>query len=198
MNLLERIKNDRIAILSCIVLGGSLIAKLVQAFILHTMTDYYPFSSETMINTGIGMLPSVMLLLYVMIFYKTDMPQLLLPCTFLFQLLVSAASFWLDYTASGRLEFSMLMSNVCWVAYYVFLFIATYKDFINALAARIVIGGMSLYAMAGAVVTWLTLVELFSEEKAVVVSQTVALVGYLCYYLATFLIVPKVIEEKDI
>ena len=39
MNLLERIRNDRIAILSCIALGGSLTAKLVQAFILHTMTD---------------------------------------------------------------------------------------------------------------------------------------------------------------
>ncbi|MBQ8627483.1 MAG: hypothetical protein IJ419_15165 [Agathobacter sp.] len=78
------------------------------------------------------------------------------------------------------------------------MFVATYKDFVNALVARIVIGGMSLYAMAGSVVTWQTLVELFSEEKAVVVSQIVALVGYFCYYLATFLIVPKVIEEKDI
>ena len=78
MNILERVKKNRTAEWTCVLLACSLIAKLVQAFILHVMTDYYPFSLETMLNTAIGMLPSVMLLVYVLVYYKTQMSQLLL------------------------------------------------------------------------------------------------------------------------
>ena len=195
MNILERVKKNRTAEWTCVLLACSLIAKLVQAFILHVMTDYYPFSLETMLNTAIGMLPSVMLLVYVLVYYKTQMSQLLLPCTFIFQLIVSVLSLWLDYTELGGLDFSLFMGNFCWIAYYVFLFIATYKHFVNPMVVRIVIGVMSLYAMVSSVITWMTLVEVFAEEKAIVVSQAVAIAGYFCYYLATFLIVPKTIEE---
>lgn len=195
MNLFDRIKEDRIAVWTCIALAGSIVAKLVQAIILHTMTDYYPVSTESMINTGMGLLPSVMLLVYVLVFYKAKLSQLLLPCVFVFQLLVSVWSAWLDYTLLGSLDIGIVFSNLVWILYYAFLIFATYKGFENAIVTRVVIGIMSLYALSGSAVTWYTLVSMFPEETVMIVSQAIAVVGYLCYYLATFLIVPKAAEE---
>lgn len=194
MNLFNRIKEDKLAVWTCIVLWGSIVMKLLQALILHTMTDYYPVSTDNMIITGLGLLPSVMLLVYVLVFYKSEMSQLLLPCTFVFQLLVSAWSAWSDYMVLGRWNASIVFSNLVWILYYVFLVFATYKGFENAIVLKVVIGAMSLYSMFGSVVTWCTLVSMFPEETVMIVSQAVAIVGSFCYYVATFLIVPKAAE----
>lgn len=195
MNLFDRIKEDKLAVWTCIVLFGAIAAKLIQAIILHTMTDYYPVSTESMINTGLGLLPSVMLFVYVLVFYKSEMSQLLLPCVFVFQLLVSVWSAWLDYSLVGRLYIGIVFGNLVWILYYAFLIFATYKGFENDTVLKVAIGVMSLYSLFGSVVTWITLVRTFPEETAMIVSQAVAIVGYLCYYLATFLIVPKAAEE---
>lgn len=195
MNLFERIKNDKLAISTCIVLVGSIAAKLIQALMLHLMTDYYPVSSENMMITGLGMLPSVMLLVYVLVFYKSEMPQLLLPGTFVVQLLVSVWSAWTDYMMLGIWNASIVFSNLIWIVYYAFLVFATYKGFENGTVLKVAIAVMSLYAMLGSVVTWYTLLRTFPEETVMIVSQAIAIVGYFCYYLATFLIVPKAAEE---
>lgn len=195
MNIFERIKEDKLAVSTCIVLVGSIAAKLIQALILHLMTDYYPVSTENIMITGLGMLPSVMLLVYVLIFYKSEMSQLLLPCTFVFQLLVSVWSGWMDYTMLGSWNISIVFRNLVWILYYAFLIFATYKGFESTMVLKVVIGVLSLYAMFGSVVTWYTLFQKFPKETVMIVSQAVAIVGYFCYYLATFLIVPKAAEE---
>lgn len=195
MNLFERVKEDKLAVSTCIVLGGSIAAKLIQAFILHLMTDYYPVSTENLMITGLGMLPSVMLLVYVLIFYKSEKVQLLLPCTFVVQLLVSLWSAWTDYMMLGRWDANIVFSNLVWIVYYAFLVFATYKGFENGTVLKVAIAVMSLYAMFGSVVTWYTLFRTFPEETVMIVTQAIAIVGYFCYYLATFLIVPKAAEE---
>lgn len=196
MRILDRLKTDKIAVMACIVLAGALVLKLVQAVILHIMTDFYPVTTETVFTTLIGMAPSIMLMGYLLFFYKTDKPQLLLPCTFLFQLAITGVVFWVDYNTISNLGAKEIINYVCWIVYYIFLFFVTYKGFENAMLIRVVIVGMSLYSIVASVVTWLSLIETFPEETVIIVSETVAILGYMCHYLAMALIVPKVAEES--
>ena len=66
MGLFDRIKEDKVAMTTSILLMISLLMKLLQAGMLHLMTDMYPLTSDNIINTGLGLMPTVMLLVYVL------------------------------------------------------------------------------------------------------------------------------------
>ena len=196
MSLFDRIKEDKVAIASSVLLLGACLAKLLQAIILHLMTDLYPFTSDNMINTGIGLMPTIMLLVYIFMYYKTEKPQLLLCCTFVFQFAVTALYAWEDYQISEEiLTGGWVFSNLIWLVYYAFLIYVTYKGFENIVLIRVFMGIMIAYSVVSSLVTLFVVIGFFSEETVILTSQAIAVVGNICYYLATFLIVPKVAEE---
>ena len=197
MNLLEKLRTDKVTIGTSIALVVALVMKLIQGVILYTMTTYFVFSTETAITLLIGMAPSLLLLGYIVFFYQTDKTQLLLPCVFLFQAVISLGGLLEDYSLTSRLDASIIMGNGIWIVYYIFLFIVTYKGFEHITLLRVVIGAMSLYAMAGSVISLKTMMELFPEETVIIVSQAVAVVGFFAHYLATFLFVPKWASEHE-
>ena len=195
MNLFDRIKEDKLAVVSSCLLMGALLTKLLQAGILHVMTDYYPLTSSNILNNAIGLMPTIMLLAYVLVYYKTEKPQLLLPCTFIFQLAVTALYAWMDLQEYGRISGGWIFSNGIWILYYAFLIYVTYKGFENIKMIRVIMGIMIAYSSIATVLTLVTAIRYFPEETVLIASQMVATVGNICYYLATFLIVPKVVEE---
>lgn len=196
MDSFERIKGDIIAIATCAVLGLSVIARIVQAAVLHLATDMFPLTEENIWSVLIGLAPSVFLLIYVMFFYKQENKQWILPLVYVLQLCIAVWSTWVDYESMGSLS-SALFVNLIWIVYYVFLIYVTYKGIDSILLIRIVIGGISLYSTLGSVVTVHTLISYFPEETVMITAQVIAVIGYCCYYLATFLIVPKVVEENN-
>ena len=129
MNLLEKLRTDKVTIGTSIALVVALVMKLIQGVILYTMTTYFVFSTETAITLLIGMAPSLLLLGYIVFFYQTDKTQLLLPCVFLFQSVISLGGLLEDYSLTSRLDASIIMGNGIWIVYYIFLFIVTYKGF---------------------------------------------------------------------
>ena len=196
MGLFDRIKEDKVAMTTSVLLMISLLMKLLQAGMLHLMTDMYPLTSDNIINTGLGLMPTVMLLVYVLVFYKTEKPQLLLCCTFVLHFAVTAIYAWEEYQIPGRvLMGSWLFSNLIWLAYYAFLIYVTYKGFEHIIAIRVIMGAMIAYSLMSSTVTLFVVWRMFPEETVVLVSQLIAIVGNFGHYLATFLIVPKAVEE---
>ena len=194
MNMLERIKTDKLAIGTCVALVLSIVARILQVVVLKLTTDYFPLNQDNLITVLMGLAPSVLLLVYVLCFYKTDMPQLLLPIVFLFQLGVALWSAWVDFQIGMMPSTTVVSTNLIWVVYYAFLFFVTYKGFEKVLIIKIVTAVMGVYSTIGSLVTWFTLVRMFGEETEMIVSQGIAIIGYTCYYVATFLIVPKAVE----
>ncbi|MGN1155178.1 MAG: hypothetical protein ACI4TK_03280 [Agathobacter sp.] len=68
------------------------------------MTDYYPFALDNIINTALGLMPTIMLLAYVLVYYKTEKTQLLLACVFVFQFAITALYAWSDYQTYGVID----------------------------------------------------------------------------------------------
>lgn len=197
MDLFERIKEDKIAVATSVLLMLAMLAKLLQAGILHIMTEYYPLTSDNILNTAMGLMPTIMLLAYVLVYNKTDKPQLLLPCTFVFQFAVTALYAWVDYQAYGEVSGGFIFENGIWLLYYGFLIYVTYKGFENINMIRWIMGIMIAYSIVSGVVTLITAITFFPEETVLITSQVIAMIGNICYYLATFLIVPKAVEEVE-
>ena len=196
MSLFDRIKEDKVVVTTSILLMISLLMKLLQAGILHLMTDMYPLTSDNIINTGLGLMPTVMLLVYVLVYYKTEKPQLLLCCTFVLQLAVTALYAWTDYQVlGGKVSGGWVFSNLVWLVYYAFLIYVTYKGFDHIVAIKVIMGVMIAYSVISATVTLFVVWRMFPEEIVILGSQLIAIVGNVGYYLATFLMVPKVVEE---
>ena len=196
MSLFDRIKEDKVAVTTAILLMVSLLMKLLQAGILHLMTEMYPLTSDNIINTGLGLMPTVMLLVYVLVYYKTEKPQLLLCCTFVLQLAVTALYAWTDYQVlGGKVSGGWVFSNLVWLVYYAFLIYVTYKGFDHIVAIKVIMGAMIAYSVISSVVTLLVVWRMFPEETVILGTQLIAIVGNVGYYLATFLIVPKAVEE---
>ncbi|MBE5888310.1 MAG: hypothetical protein E7283_05665 [Lachnospiraceae bacterium] len=196
MGLFDRIKEDKVAMTTSVLLMISLLMKLLQAGMLHLMTDMYPLTSDNIINTGLGLMPTVMLLVYVLVFYKTEKSQLLLCCTFVFQFAVTAMYAWEDYQILGeKVSGGWVFSNLVWLVYYAFLIYVTYKGFEYIIAIKVIMGAMIAYSVISATVTLFVVWRTFPEETVILVSQLIAIVGNLGHYLATFMIVPKAVEE---
>ena len=196
MGLFDRIKEDKVAMTTSVLLMISLLMKLLQAGMLHLMTDMYPLTSDNIINTGLGLMPTVMLLVYVLVFYKTEKSQLLLCCTFVFQFAVTAMYAGEDYQIlGGKVSGGWIFSNLVWLVYYAFLIYVTYKGFDYIVAIKVIMGAMIAYSVISSVVTLLVVWRMFPEETVILGTQLIAILGNIGYYLATFLIVPKAVEE---
>ena len=196
MGLFDRIKEDKVAMTTSVLLMISLLMKLLQAGMLHLMTDMYPLTSDNIINTGLGLMPTVMLLVYVLVFYKTEKSQLLLCCTFVFQFAVTAMYAGEDYQIlGGKVSGGWVFSNLVWLVYYAFLIYVTYKGFDYIVAIKVIMGAMIAYSVISSVVTLLVVWRMFPEETVILGTQLIAILGNIGYYLATFLIVPKAVEE---
>ncbi len=198
MNRVEIIKNDKMAIATLLALFVSFVTKCLQVIVLHVMTDYMPATEENIISVLMGLAPTLLLAGFVVLFYKNSQTNWLLSIVFAVQLAASLLGAWVEYEALGYMEAGFVFRNGLWIAYYLFLTYICYKGFDHILAARIIIAGMSLYAMIGSVVTFQTVANMFPEEEGMIISQAIALVGYLAYYVATFLIVPSVLKETSI
>lgn len=191
----ERIKDDKIAVTTSIVLMAAMLMKLLQAGILSIMTDYYPLTFDNIINTALGLMPTIMLLAYVLVYYKTEKPQLLLACTFVIQFAITALYAWTEYQAYGVINGSVVLGNGIWLLYYAFLIYVTYKGFENINMIRVVMGGMIAYSIFSGMVTLTAFASYFPKETVMIATQVIALVGNICYYVATFIMVPKAVEE---
>ncbi len=192
-----RIQGDIIAGVTMLLLIGSVALKVTQALVLHFMTEYYPLEMDTMINTVIGLAPGILLLIYMICYYKTQKTQILLTGVFVLHFTVTTLYAWLAYPPQEGLTPNFVFENLIWMVYYAFLVFVTYKGFEGDTVIRIVMGIMILYSVAGSVVTWATVLRIFPEEVTFLTSQAIAILGNICYYAATFLIVPKAIKEVD-
>lgn len=198
MNRFEILKKDKTAIVTCVMLVISFVAKCLQAIILHVKTDYMPATEENIINVLLGLAPTVLLAGYIILFYKNEKTNWMLSLVFAAQLAITLLFAWSEYQGLGNMDASFVVQNGPWIVYYLFLTYICYKGFDNITLTRVIIAGMSLYAMFSSVVTLMTLAEFFPEEKELIVCQIIAVVGFLAYYLATFLIVPRVLKETSI
>lgn len=197
MNLFDRIKGDKIAVGTCGILVLSIIARIIQVVVLVSATEYFPLTKDNMLSVIVGLAPAVLLFVYVVLFYKKEDTQWILSIVFIIQLCVSLWSAYEDYVANDGLDGTVLWSNLIWIVYYAVLIYAIYKGFENIVLLKLMIGGMSLYAMVGSVGNVALLISYFPDETAMIISQVIAVAGYFCYYLATFLFVPKVVEENS-
>lgn len=195
MSFTRRLIGDIIGRLTCVALLASLVAKVGQMFIHWQFTDYFPMENIPLYI--IGMIPTLLLLGYMIGFYKTEKSQILLVIVFAYQTVVNTLSAWADYNDPDIRGSVTIIESFVWIAYYAFLVFVTYKDFANSNLVRVVIAVMSIYVLIGSVTQLIALITIMPGEIGEIVAKIVDIVGHFCYCLAVFLIVPKYIEDKN-